>query len=232
MRTRSVLLTLLVMLATACGSEPSEKPDRPTATGLTLRGEATAPEDLQHDMDRAAAVSNNFWIDHWAEFFTGTYSSPVVHGLYDGSDPNRPSCGDEKLLPNNAHYCSVGDFVAWDVELMKKGYDLGDAWVYLIIAHEWGHAIQARLDVSLHSLSAELQADCLAGAILYGSAKDKTLIFEAGDEKELVRGLSEVADETPWTRERDHGDAFERVDAFREGRDGGVPACLPRAVTD
>jgi predicted metalloprotease len=110
---------------------------------------------------------------------------------------------------------------------MVLGAQFGDAWVYLVIAHEWGHAIQYRLNASLQSKAAELQADCFAGAALYGAAADGTLLFEEGDEKEITLGLTAIADETPWTDQGDHGNAFERVQSFAAGRSGGVPACLP-----
>jgi len=61
--------------------------------------------------------------------------------------------------------------------LMGAGYQkIGRAWVYLIIAHEWGHAIQARLSRRMVSVAAELQADCLAGATLAGAQRDRTLV--------------------------------------------------------
>jgi predicted metalloprotease len=112
---------------------------------------------------------------------------------------------------------------------MAKGAQFGDSWVYLVIAHEWAHAIQYRLSKDLQTLDAELQADCLAGAVLYGAARDGTLQFEQGDEREITIGLTRLADETPWTQEGDHGDAFERIQSFALGRKGGVPACLPGA---
>lgn len=110
---------------------------------------------------------------------------------------------------------------------MARGFEMGDSWVYAVVAHEWGHAIQARLSLALRTQAAELQADCLAGATLYGAAADGNLQFEEGDEKELVRALSDLADETPWTETTDHGDPFERVEWFNDGRRGGVTACLP-----
>ncbi|MGH8089010.1 MAG: neutral zinc metallopeptidase, partial [Stenotrophomonas sp.] len=103
----------------------------------------------------------------------------------------------------------------------------GDAWVYLVIAHEWGHAIQARLSRALGSRQAELQADCFAGAVLYGAHNDGTLQFEQGDEKEIANALARIADDTPWTKQGDHGDPFQRIQAFGTGRSGGVMACLP-----
>ena len=40
-------------------------------------------------------------------------------------------------------YCADGDFLALEENLMAAGYrQIGDAWVYLINAHEWGHGIQ------------------------------------------------------------------------------------------
>ena len=45
---------------------------------------------------------------------------------------------------------------------MADGTDLiGDTWIYLVIAHEWAHAIQNRLDLGLVANGRELQADCL-----------------------------------------------------------------------
>jgi hypothetical protein len=109
---------------------------------------------------------------------------------------------------------------------MAAGYSqIGDAWVYLIIAHEWGHAIQARLDRSLVSVAAELQADCLAGVSLQGAAQDGLVRIEAGDSEELQKTLIAVADDFPWTDESDHGNAQQRISAFNAGVNGGVAAC-------
>ena len=111
---------------------------------------------------------------------------------------------------------------------MAAGYrQIGDAWVYLIIAHEWGHAIQARLQADQVSVAAELQADCLAGATLFGAADRGLLQFEQGDTEELAQTLAAVADDFPWTKESDHGDAQQRTASFNRGRPGrppGLPA--------
>lgn len=185
-------------------------------------------QELLQDMNTAVQVVNSYWATHWSDFFTGTYTPPTVAGLYDGSTTGGPTCGGAPPVPDNAFYCATGeDFLAWDANLMAKGFQFGDSWVYLVIAHEWAHAIQYRLSEDLQSQSAELQADCLAGAVLYGASRDGTLKFEQGDEKEIATGLAELGDETPWTQEGDHGDAFERIQSFSIGRTGGVQACLP-----
>lgn len=198
-----------------------------TATDLTLASGVTIDE-LKDDIDGAQQIVDGFWAAHWSDYFTGTYTPPMVVGLYDGTDPDTaPECGGEPLEAYNAFYCPGDDFVAWDASLLVDGADqIGDSWVYLVVAHEWGHAIQARLDGTLVAQADELQADCLGAAALYGAEADGTLEFDLGDEQELVTSLSALADQMPWTMTSDHGDAFQRVQWFTLGRNGGVNACI------
>ena len=207
----------------------------PTSTestvDMTIAPTGTIDEaELAEDIQFAEQVTNDWWKLHWKDYFTGRYTAPNVVGTYDGNDEaTAPVCFGEPLPPGNAFYCPDGDYVAWDKTLLELGYEIGDAWPYLIIAHEWGHAIQADLQMDLQSEQYELQADCLAGAVLYGAANDDppTLEFEQGDEKEIVDGLNFIADEVPWGMSGDHGDSFQRIEAFNLGRTAGVPGCLP-----
>ena len=110
---------------------------------------------------------------------------------------------------------------------MAAGYErIGDAWVYLIIAHEWGHAIQARLRADQVSVAAELQADCFAGADPVRRGRARPAAVRARDTQELQETLTAVADDYPWTKQSDHGDARQRISAFNQGAQGGVRACL------
>ena len=222
--------------ATSKTSTPTSTPTRTstrtatpssTATDLTLDSGVTIDE-LKGDIDGAQTIVDGFWTTHWSDYFTGSYVPPTVVGLYDGTDEDTaPTCGGEPLEAYNAFYCPSNDSVAWDASLLVEGADrIGDSWVFLVIAHEWGHAIQARLDGTLVAQADELQADCLGAAALYGAAADGTLTFDMGDEQELVTSLSALADQMPWTMTADHGDAFQRVQWFTLGRNGGVNACL------
>ena len=190
------------------------------ASGVTL-------EELKEDMKGAQDIVDGYWAKHWSDFYTGSYEPPTVLGLYDGTvADDTPTCDGKPLEEFNAYYCAPEDYVAWDVSLMVRGADvIGDTWVYLVIAHEWGHAIQERLDPSLVAQGDELQADCLGAAALFGAAADGTLTIEEGDEKEMVNSLSALADEMAWTSSADHGDPFQRVQWFTFGRNGGVNAC-------
>jgi len=201
-------------------------PPKPLGTSAPVGFNET---EFRDDMNTAVGVVNAFWQRHWTKLFTGSYTAPHVLGLYNGRNPaTAPKCAGKPLSRDNAEYCPAGDFVAWDSHLMRTGYAHGDAWVYMVIAHEWGHAIQNRLTRALVSPAAELQADCLAGAALYGAAADGNLRFEAGDRQELVAGFRVIGDRSPWTKPGDHGSATQRLHAFGQGRDGGAPACFRR----
>lgn len=243
MRGRFAAALISMVLLTGCSvavtgiAQPAPAPPTPAGQTPPSTGPGSTPAvpagvdpaELIEDVATAEQVVNDFWTTHWSDFFTGTYQPPTVVGLYDGTDldPALPTCFGEDLPPDNALYCPETDFVAWDIGLIARGIEIGDSWVYLIVAHEWAHAIQNRIDLSLNSQASELQADCFAGATLYGAAADGILGLEEGDVRELTTSLTAVADETPWTSSSDHGDPFQRIGAFDAGRTNGVPACLP-----
>jgi predicted metalloprotease len=172
----------------------------------------------------AVSVVNEFWRRTFADN-DQRYRPPRVVGDYVGT--SGPRCGGRAAVPGNAFYCPRGDFLAWDRNLMVAGYrQIGDGWVYLVVAHEWAHAVQARLDRSQVSVAAELQADCLAGASLQGAADQGLVDIEPGDAEEITQGLTIAADDYSWTDARSHGDAQQRIGAFSNGVEGGVSACL------
>jgi uncharacterized protein len=213
-----VAAVLLVISLAACTGASVPAPQASAAVP------AQGPEARSDDERAAVTAVDQFWKNYFAR--TGQqYAPPKVFGGYRGT--NGPACGGEPSVPGNALYCVPGDFLAWDEDLMAAGYrQIGDAWVYLIIAHEWGHAIQARIRQSQVSVAAELQADCLAGAALQGAADEGLLTVERGDSREITRALTAVADDFPWTDETSHGDAQQRTGAFNKGAGGGVGACV------
>ncbi|MEU0485292.1 neutral zinc metallopeptidase [Streptosporangium sp. NPDC006013] len=225
--TRLALVSLLtgVLIAGLTGTGTATA----TASGHAPLSASTARnlDDINQDIRSAQYVVNRFWATHWSEFFPGWYSPPRVLGGYDGARSNAPRCQGYPLPDDNALYCwPPYDFIAWDVDLMRMGYRQGDAWVYLIIAHEWGHAVQARIPRKLLSPRLELQADCLAGATLFGAAEDGILFFETGDTQEIAAALRQHADDTPWTDVSDHGSASQRLSAFNRGARQGVRGCF------
>ena len=219
-RGRAVVVAMVALAAVGCDASAEAPPD--TAAGQV---DVIPQETMQNDEQTAVSAVDAFWRSRFSELTGQPYESPRVAGPYTGS--NGPSCAGQPSVPYNAFYCYPGDFIAWDDNLMASGYSqIGDAWIYLIIAHEWGHAIQARLDADRVSVQAELQADCLAGAALQGAADDGLIVFEPGDSEEIAKTLAAVADDYPWTDQGDHGNAEERTAAFNAGTSGGVQACI------
>ncbi|MCO1658678.1 neutral zinc metallopeptidase [Pseudonocardia humida] len=213
---------LLVGCTVRIGSSPGSGAG--TGAGTPSSGGA-ASETRQQDEQDAIDVVDAFWQRHFAELSRAPYDPPRVAGGYVGEDG--PPCGGTPSPPGNAFYCPAGDFLAWDEQLMEAGYrQIGDAWVYVVIAHEWGHAVQARLRATQVSVAAELQADCMAGATLQGAVDDGLVRLEPGDTDELATALVAVADEYPWADPSSHGDARERTDAFSAGASGGLRACV------
>lgn len=236
---RSVLLSLLalVLALTGCtveivrgsGAEapaetaaPPAEPSPDTVVNAAPAGDVG--ETRAEDEAVAVRITDAFWRNWFAEQ-GARYVPPRVAGGYTGQ--NGPSCAGEPSVPGNAYYCPRGNFIAWDDNLMRAGYtQIGDAWVYLVIAHEWGHAIQAQLPERLVPQQIELQADCLAGAALQGAQELELVRIEPGDDQEIARTLQAVADDFPWTDERSHGNAEERTAAFQAGVSGGVDRCI------
>jgi hypothetical protein len=121
------------------------------------------------------------------------YTTPIVNGPYYVSRGDVPTCGaplDPAGYQGNAFYCGFEDTVQWDAEgLMAPLYEqFGDFTVALVLAHEWGHAIQERFgfdDSTNPTIVSELQADCLAGAWTgyVASGESDILVLEPGDPK-------------------------------------------------
>ena len=238
---RSTIVVLLLALALAgCTIEvvpsggapsapratarPSNAADSTPDTDVDSRPGSTNAETRGDDEQTAVAVVDEFWRRWFAEQGR-RYVPPTVEGGYVGT--RGPRCGDQPSVPGNAYYCPAGNFLAWDENLMKAGYTkIGDAWVYLVIAHEWGHAIQAQLPGRLVSQAVELQADCLAGAALQGAADAGLVQIQEGDDQEIARTLQAVADDFPWTDESSHGNARQRLASFQAGVRDGVDSCV------
>lgn len=217
-------------------STSARPPVSTTTTRLTGRTTTTVNAETQRkvnelleDTRTAVDITNKFWAKHWSEFFTATYTTPKVMGGYFGAQS--PLCGGVASRgQDNAFYCLPDDYIAWDWLLMAGQYEkngIGDAFVYMVIAHEWAHAIQNRLRSSVTLVARELQADCFAGATIAGAVADKTLRLEQGDRGEIFKSLASLADKVEWGNVRDHGSADQRIEYYQVGEKGGVKACLP-----
>jgi predicted metalloprotease len=148
-----------------------------------------------------------------------------------------PQCGFQRLpyrvIANNAFFCPESDFVAWDDEQLfpELRDEYGEFLLAVVLAHEWGHAIQERLDLLwLETIVTEQQADCFAGA--WAGHLDPITHPELASlrDAELDRSLAgfvEFRDLVGFDTliAGSHGTAFDRIRAFQDGFTGGVSRC-------
>ena len=180
----------------------------------------------------AIADLEEWWAEELPEVYGETYE-PVSGGFYSWTEgEDLPPCAEQpEDVMENAYYCSDGDVVAWDDEnLVPQLYEnFGDLAVATVIAHEWGHAIQARVGMDGATVTLEQQADCFAGAWvqrLRAGESDRFTVEGSALDRALA-GFLEIADQ-PGTSALDpnaHGSAFDRINAFQEGLDDGATRC-------
>ncbi|MFI5935443.1 neutral zinc metallopeptidase [Actinoplanes sp. NPDC051494] len=229
----------LVALGCVAAPQPEDQaggPARPVAT--TTR--AAAPkepldpdvdgtdtvEEFRSDVDDARSIAEKYWKDQFDK--SGLDFEPVAQ-LIPYERDGEVGCGDQPLGLNNAAYCSAGDFIAYDANWAFGAFqDIGDAFIFYLLGHEYAHAIQRRLNIQKQfTIEQELQADCMAGAYIGDMEKAESLRLEKGDLGELAAGLDAVGDDPgqPWFADNAHGTAKQRTRAFSNGYNDSLEPC-------
>jgi uncharacterized protein len=191
---------------------------------------AFAYEEYQATLESVLASLEVYWARALPDSFRVPYRGPSRYVYYRPDEQPGPPCDDQPAPPGNAFYCPVGDFIAWDESGLMIPYyvSAGDFAAAFVLAHEFGHAMQARLPHREGlGVLVELQADCFAGAC----ARDvqNQGLLEAGDldEATLVVFSARDVPGTAFTDPRAHGSGFERTRAFADGYESGPTQCYP-----
>jgi predicted metalloprotease len=210
---------------------------QPSAPGSGLNRSAGPVDTAQANavVERALADVERYWTTAYPTISDGTTFQRVKGGYhpYTRTDPP-PACGSEAgQYQPNAFYCPAGDFIAWDAEVLipELHADFGPLLVGVVIAHEYGHAVQARLGgPEQPTVVLEQQADCFAGAWVGDVAAGRSGSFGTVTPDQLdntMAGLLMLRD-TPGTSAlapQAHGNAFDRVRAFQEGVEQSAKRC-------
>jgi predicted metalloprotease len=177
----------------------------------------------------------------WDEAYPTAYDGPYltlqggIFPVYPGRQ-GVPGCGDPQttynVIEGNAFYCPDGDFIAYDDHALFPALVEQLAGVFplaVVMAHEWGHAIQARFGLQGPTILFEQQADCFAGAWVGHLAQggNPNLVIGDNEVNQAINAMIAVRDE-PGSAASDpaaHGSAFDRVGAFQQGYVSGVIAC-------
>ena len=238
----------VVFLAGCSGTTPDPSSGGPRqlvdvpAEQLPITGATDSPIDRL--VRNAIADLETFWAEAFPRFYRAEF--PPLAGGYFSVDssaldarrypPSGIGCPEHPLDPaavaGNALYNPRCDAIAYDRSLLQ---DLADTYGHslpaVVLAHEFGHAVQGRVGFAAggRSIQDETQADCFAGAWT-AWVNDGEARHVAIDERDLdgvLRGYLLLRDPVGSDPDNSqaHGSYFDRVSAFSEGHDGGVASC-------
>ncbi|GAS95021.1 zinc metallopeptidase [Mycolicibacterium canariasense] len=226
-----------VVVVAGCGAAKVEIPtsantparSKPDTSGIEVQGDASGR--LNELAVQAIADLQQFWGEKFPELYDKDYE-PVSGGFFavDPSSGETPPCASSPDdVAGNAFYCGAEDVVAWDSaglfpELQSK---YGDFVIPIVMAHEWGHAIQARSNFTARTITRELQADCFAGSWARHAKDDKVFEVTSAELDISLAGILDLRDPigTDKLDPSAHGSGFDRVGAFQDGFDNGLQRC-------
>jgi predicted metalloprotease len=177
-----------------------------------------------------------YWQAEFYKEFQGAFK-PVDKLLsWSAKAPNSDAldfCKESTYHLVNAAYCRLDNSIGWDrsVLLPKMEDTFGKMSVVMVLAHEYGHAIQSMAKIVGPKdpvIVKEQQADCFAGAFIRhvaeGNAKHFTINTSDGLNSVLAATVA-IRDSNPDDPESVHGSAFERVTAVQIGFTDGPKGC-------
>jgi predicted metalloprotease len=226
----AAVAAVAALVCAGCGgaSHSATAPTSTPAPQVQIHGDASNP--VNQLVAKAITDIQGYWSGEFAKLYGHDYT-PVKGGFYavkPSTGPLPPCAAAADDIAGNAFYCAKADDVAWDAEglLPSLRKRFGDFVIPVVLAHEWGHVVQARADFTGETVTKEIQADCFAGA---WAAHAKADTFKPTDDEldQALAGFLFLRDE-PGTAKQDpgaHGSGFDRVNSFRKGFDGGAAAC-------
>ncbi len=185
----------------------------------------------------------------WSEQYPTVYGKPFeplsggIYAGYPGRESALPGCGEPEtayvdLQLFAAFYCQFDDTMIYDdgVDgdsiLAPLAIEYGPAVMGVVLAHEYGHAIQARIDVLddfIATIYTEQQADCFAGAWVGQAYRGESPLLRLSDADVRTSLLAMLSVRDPVGTNQfvsgGHGSAFDRVGAFQEGFVSGAARC-------
>lgn len=205
-----------------------------------LRDDAPTPDldvrnitDSKEDQLATAAVADvmSYWSEVFPDEFDEKFEPVSDYISYDPDGQEFEVCEMSTAdAPMNAFYCPTDDTVAWDrAQLLPVlNEKFGPMAIDVVLAHEYGHAVQTRLGEKAgftpgtKSIVAEQQADCFAGNYVRWMAEGDSDYFKLS----TSQGLNQVLSALFFVRDppglspsgnQSHGTAFDRAYAFQLG---------------
>jgi predicted metalloprotease len=227
------LLLLVVVAAVVVAVALTHRRESGTDQGMSL-GRSSGP--IAEVTSAAEGSIRDYWNAELPKVYHRDFTA-LAGGFQPKTPASRPfTCGGRPQtyddLHGNAFYCSGGeDYIAWDAAdlfpaLMERFGSIAPA---IVLAHEMGHAIQARAGVQTSSVVRELQADCFAGSwtrYAETSSADRVTVTEGALDSAVATILT-LRDPpgTAASAQQAHGLGFDRVNAYQTGYEQGAARC-------
>ncbi|MFE3024291.1 metallopeptidase [Nocardia tengchongensis] len=177
-----------------------------------------------------------YWQGEFPREFGGDFTPVDKFISWNAKTPRSQAgqfCGETSYRLVNAAYCRLDGSVGWDrgVLLPAVADEFGKMSVVMVLAHEYGHAIQEMAKLvgrRTPTIVKEQQADCFAGAFIRNVAEGKAPHFTINTSDGLNAVLAATVafrDADPDDPQSVHGSAFERVTAVQIGFTDGPKSC-------
>jgi uncharacterized protein len=254
-----LLLLLLLLLAgiwqhlgSANASAPSSPPTGSEARNLVLGStDGGEPENMEQFLTAVTEDVDTYWTEVFAD--SGLSEPRVGYHWIPAGQTAASACGESGTLGDSAAaYCMGDDTIyisqqfaadiyngALDQALpgSSQGYGrtIGDFAVAYIVAHEYGHQVQAELGLfqqygsALPTMAFELQADCYAGTWAKSAYQENRL--EDGDLQEALDAALAVGDFDAGSPGH-HGTPEQREAAWYSGFQSGDPSTCSEYLGD
>ncbi len=254
--TRMSIGVVAALTLTACASTLSGSGSAENAGDANLRVVGVdAHSSFDQSVQNALSDIEAFWKTNYPKVSGGKALPQLKGGLFsvDGSavvssghvsgPAGNEACIQRSpgFIVDNGAFCVLDDSIAWDrsdphlfAQLASK---YGPFMVALIFAHEFGHAISARLGIfdqnpPLKTIYTESQADCAAGAWAASALNRQDAHFVNVTPQTLdnaLEGYLDGRDATPGTIDQvSHGNGFDRLSALADGLKNGVTYCYSK----
>jgi predicted metalloprotease len=250
----ALIVPLLLVVAACTATVPGTPTNADSVVTQDPGGTGGVDPSFVHntdggEIDRLAATVVTDVKAYWEETFPGAFDDrweDLEGGYYSvdtaDDDAKAPPCARRASdVEGNAFYCPTEDVIAWDraalLPVLKEKF--GEAAVMFVLAHEMGHAVQRRTGLTIAeqrsnpekypTILVEAQADCYAGSFVRWVADGEAAHLKISKDRLDTAMEALVMFRDPVGTEQSdqdaHGDAFDRVSAFQDGYDEGVPLC-------
>jgi len=224
-----------------------EAVDGPTGLRPDAKAESrvvSGTDGSEVDVLAGQSVSDleEFWKFAYPDVFDGELQPVKDLISWDSDAYDGTFCDETTQGLVNAGYCEPDNTIGWDRAVLLPALQRahGDMAITMVLAHEYGHAIQQMATLNpkgVPTLVAEQQADCLAGVYMRWVAEGKSPRFTLSTGEGLNNLLAAmISFRDPVLSQNDyyggddeHGSAFERISAFQFGFTDGAQAC--KAIT-